>query len=202
MSFRKLKVFIIQKLQSEIPQTLSYHGVHHTLEVLEVCNQYIKRLKIAKREAELLRTAALLHDTGFIWTYTKHEERGVSFAREILPDWGFHENEIDRISKMILATRIPQKPQNLLEEILCDADLDYLGTNRFYTIGSTLYRELLTFKLIDNEDSWDKIQINFLSHHRYHTKYGKKYREPQKRHNLESIFRRKGFQKEDIESDL
>ena len=60
MSFRKLKAFIIQKLQSEIPQTLSYHGVHHTLDVLEVCNAYIKRLKIAKREAELLRTAALL----------------------------------------------------------------------------------------------------------------------------------------------
>ncbi len=202
MSFRKLKAFIIQKLQSEIPPTLSYHGVHHTLEVLEVCNQYIKRLKIAKREAELLRTAALLHDTGFIWTYINHEQTGVSFAREILPEWGFNENEIDRISKMILATRIPQNPQNLLEEILCDADLDYLGTNTFYSVGSTLYQELLTFNMIENEKSWDRVQINFLSNHMYHTKYGKKYREPMKRYNLQTILRKLGLQKEGIESDL
>jgi uncharacterized protein len=202
MSIRKLKAFIIQKLKAEIPETLSYHGVHHTLEVLEVCNKYIKRLKITKREAELLRTAALMHDTGFIWTYTHHEERGVAFAREILPEWGFHENEIDRISNMILATRIPQNPLNLLEEILCDADLDYLGTDRFYTTGSTLYQELLTLKFIENEDSWNKMQINFLSHHSYHTKYGKKYREPQKRYNIKIYFCSLGLKKQYIVSDL
>ena len=112
MSFRKLKAFIIQKLQSEIPPTLSYHGVHHTLEVLEVCNQYIKRLKINKYDAGLLRTAALFHDTGFIWTYTNHEERGVEFAREILPEWGYQDDEIEAISKMIMATKIPQNPRN------------------------------------------------------------------------------------------
>ncbi len=163
MKINKLKSFIIQELKSEISPALSYHGVHHTIEVLDVCNDYVKRLKINKHEAGLLRTAALFHDTGFIWTYTNHEERGVEFAREILPAWGYQNDEIEAISSMIMATKIPQKPMNLLEEILCDADLDYLGTNRFFTTGKTLYQELSSHNVIHDEEMWDQLQINFLS---------------------------------------
>jgi len=191
MSIRKLKTFILHKLQSEIPQTLSYHGVHHTIDVLSVCNRYIKRLRMSKRDALLLRTAALLHDTGFIWTYTNHEERGVGYAREILPEWGYQDSEIERISNMIMATKIPQEPQNLLEKILCDADLDYLGTVRFYTIGETLYRELLTFNVIEDEESWDRVQINFMSNHHYHTDYAKKHLEPIKRKHLSDLIKKR-----------
>ena len=191
MNIAKFKKIIINKLNTELPPSMYYHGAHHTLEVLNVCNAYIKRLKLNSKDAHLLRTAALLHDTGFIWNNANHEETGVSFSREILPDWGFNKNEIDQIVNMIMATKIPQNPQNLLEEILCDADLDYLGTNRFLTIGETLYRELLTLNVLENEDNWDKIQINFLSTHRYHTSYAKKYREPIKRIHLAEIYRKR-----------
>jgi uncharacterized protein len=191
MKISKLKTFIIEKLKSEIPPTLSYHGVHHTIEVLDVCNNYIKRLKINKNEARLLRTAALFHDTGFIWTYTHHEERGAEYAREILPAWGYQDDEIVAIGGMIMATKIPQNPRNLLGEILCDADLDYLGTNRFITTGKMLFQELLMHNIIHNEVMWDQLQIHFLSSHHYHTDYAKKYREPVKRKYLDDIIKKR-----------
>ncbi len=194
MKTSKLKTFIIQKLKSEITPTLSYHGVHHTIEVLAVCNDYIKRLKINKHDAGLLRTAALFHDTGFIWTYTNHEERGVEFARQILPEWGYQDDEIEAISNMIMATKIPQKPMNLLEEVLCDADLDYLGTDRFLTTGKSLYLELSSHNVIHEEEMWDQLQINFLSNHYYHTDFAKTYREPVKRKYLADIIKKREMQ--------
>ncbi len=187
MNIRKIKAFITSKISNEISDKIYYHGVHHTLEVLHVCNEYIKRLKINKKDAYLLRTAALLHDIGFIWTNINHEERGVQYAKQILPEWGYKDTEIDIICNLIMATKIPQKPQNLLEMIICDADLDYLGTERFYDTGRTLYQELLNFGMIENEKSWDKIQINFMSSHEYQTEFAKKHRQPLKRKHLKEI---------------
>ena len=79
----------------------------------------------------------------------------------------------------------------LLDEILCDADLDYLGTNRFFATGKTLYQELLTHHVIHDQVMWDQLQINFLSNHRYHTDYAKKNREPVKRKYLADIIQKR-----------
>lgn len=187
MKITKLKNFIIQKLTDELPENLTYHGVKHTLMVLDVCNQFIKRMKIAPHDAHLIRTAALLHDTGFIRTYDNHEEESIIFAREILPGWNYSEAEIEMVAGMIRATKIPQKPKNMLEGILADADLDYLGTTSFYEIADTLRTELLAYKKITSDNEWDKLQLDFLRKHHYHTPFSRKYREPVKQKYLMEI---------------
>jgi uncharacterized protein len=187
MNIRKLKNFIINKITSEIPASLSYHGVHHTLDVLHVCNQYIKRLKIPKSEAYLLRTAALMHDLGIMWNYSNHEEQAINYVKETLPEWGYSPSDIDVICNLIAATRIPQQPHTLMEEIICDADLDYLGTARFYTVGETLFREFVVFKVISNEEEWDRLQVNFLSKHRFRTDWALRNREPVKQKYIQEI---------------
>ena len=187
MNIRKLKSFVIDKIKKEIPSNLSYHGVHHTLDVLNSCNEYIKRLKIEHHDAYLLRTAALMHDIGIMWNYFNHEEQGIEFVRETLPGRGYSKKDIDIVSNLILATRIPQTPNTLLEEIICDADLDYLGTDMFYITGDTLYKEFLEYKVISNEEEWDKLQVKFLTNHRYHTNFAKRNREPIKRKYLQEI---------------
>ena len=187
MNVRKLKNFIIDKIKKELPKNLTYHGVHHTLEVYETCNRYIKRLGIDPEDAYLLRTAALLHDIGIMWEYSNHEEVGMQFVRDELPKWGYTKEQIDRVCGMMRATRIPQDPQNLLEEVLCDADVDYLGTDKFYEIGETLYQEFLSKGIVSDEKSWDMLQINFLEKHHYHTDFAKKHREPVKRRHLQDL---------------
>lgn len=186
-NIRKLKAFVVDKIKEEIPTTLTYHGLHHTLDVLRVCNDYIKRLKIKSEDAYLLRTAALMHDIGIMWNYQNHEEQGMDFVRNELPKWGYNPKEIDRVCGMIQATRIPQNPTNILEEIICDADLDYLGTDKFYSIGETLFKEFIVYGVVKDEESWDKLQINFLDKHRYHTDFAKRNREPVKRMFLKEI---------------
>ncbi|HPE76318.1 MAG TPA: HD domain-containing protein [Draconibacterium sp.] len=193
MNTGKLKRFIINKLQSELSDKLTYHGVQHTLHVLKMCNKYIKRMHIEAHDAYLLRTAALLHDTGFIWDFDNHENASINYTAKLLPDWNYSDHEINLIIDMINATKKPQLTSNILEEILADSDLDYLGTNYFYKVGNKLYKELLAYNKISTEEEWDKIQVQFLRDHHYHTPFAQKYREPVKQKHLNEILDKWGW---------
>lgn len=190
MNIGKLKTYLSQKFNSGIRPELTYHTWEHVLGVLEVCNQYARRYGIKGKDAYLLRTAALIHDIGFLWTYNDHESKGVDFIHKELPSWGYSSKDIKVIKGLILATQIPQNPQNLLEEIICDADLDYLGTDQFYIIGETLYQEFLAMNQIKNREEWNNLQIKFLKSHQYHTPYAKKYREPIKQKHLQDLIKK------------
>ena len=187
MKITKLKNYVSQQIKEGVSPKQTYHGLHHTLEVLDNCNQYIERLKIPEHDAYLLRTAALLHDIGFIDEFQHHEANGVRYVQRILPDWGYSEEDIERVAGMILATKIPQKPKNLLEEIICDADLDYLGTDNFYPISKTLYHEFYNYNIVNNEEEFDIIQVKFLEAHHFHTDFAKLHREPRKQEYLKEL---------------
>lgn len=184
MDIQKLEKFITGKLKKELPKELSYHNVDHTLEVLKVCREYIHRLKLDEKEAILLETAAIMHDTGYIWFVNNHEEHSIDYTRELLPDYGYSPEDIETICNIILATKIPQRPTTLLEQIIGDADLDYLGTKSFYEIGRRLYYEFLALKVIANEEEWNHLQIRFIQQHNYHTEFAQIHREPVKQKHL------------------
>ena len=129
----------------------------------------LERANLNEEEMNLLRLAALYHDVGFIHSSTKHEERGAEMAGNLLPSYGLRTDQIETIQNMIMATRIPQSPNNKLERVLCDADLDYLGRDDFYKIGATLYEELRVHRIVETEREWNLVQRTFLQSHRYHT---------------------------------
>jgi len=188
MQFKAASNFILKKLEKELSPILHYHGKHHTLEVYEMVQEIaFSEGNVSKKDLELLKLAALFHDSGFTEGFDIHEERGVEICRKHLPDFGFKEEAIAKISGMILATKIPQKPQNNLERIICDADLDYLGRDDFYIIGKTLFEELKEREIISSEKQWNKIQVSFLEGHEYHTETNLKRRKGQKDQYLEDL---------------
>ncbi len=168
MNFYSAKIFILNELEGLSP-ALTYHGKHHTLDVLAVSEQLCLSEKVSEHETILVLTAALLHDTGFLRYYKDHETHSCTIAEEWLPQFGYTEGAIKRVCELIRATKIPQSPQNHLEEILCDADLDYLGRDDFYAIGQTLFQEIKTLKMVETEIDWNEMQIRFLENHRYFT---------------------------------
>jgi uncharacterized protein len=188
MNYRAAKQFIIKKLRAELSDKLRYHGVHHTLDVLRMAGEIAGHEGVGRRETVLLKTAALFHDCGFVKNEHKgHEMAGCQIAQETLPGFGYSEDDIAVICGMIMATRIPQSPSNLLESILCDADLDYLGRDDFKKIGQTLFEEFTEYSILQDEQSWNRLQVSFLSSHQYHTETNKALREPVKRRYLEEL---------------
>ncbi len=178
---------ILHRLQAELPSHLHYHGHHHTLDVIKSASRIGSQLGISEKESRLLSVAAAYHDCGFLVTYSGHEAAGCEIARKVLPDFGFSSSDIEMITEMIMVTRVPQEPKTLLSEILCDADLDYLGREDFYTIGRQLFEEWLHVGIVMDEKTWNRIQVKFLSAHKYHTEYSRQHRTPVKEMHLAQL---------------
>lgn len=187
VDYNKLKEKILSLLEEQLPKELYYHGTHHTLDVLEVCNEYIERDGTPSRDAFLLRTGVLFHDFGFTKSFEDHERNGAFLAESILPDFGFDHGDIETVKSLVLATRIPQSPKNQLEKIICDADLDYLGRDDYYPISNTLYDELKSLGKIQDEEEWIQLQIRFLEAHRYHTDFAIENRQPEKEKRIAEL---------------
>jgi predicted metal-dependent HD superfamily phosphohydrolase len=189
--FDKAEKFILDRLKKELPSTLFYHGAHHTPDVMNAAMQIAETEKLTPEEISLLRVAIAFHDAGFIYVYRDHEEKGCEMAKESLPAFGFSQKQIDIICGMIMATKIPQRPHNRLEEIIGDADLDYLGRNDVHPIAQTLFDELKIHASLTDEKKWNDIQIDFLKNHKFHTAYSNKLRKPGKEKYLGELLLKK-----------
>lgn len=188
MNIEEAEAYVFDKLEESLSDTLFYHGVHHTVDVSNAALQIAIAEGIHDKETLLLlQTAALYHDLGFISTYKGHEEEGCRLARVSLPNFDYTDEQIEKICGLIMATRVPQAPANHLEEILADADLDYLGRDDFWPISDSLYQELNKLELVTDKDSWNKLQIEFLENHQYWTKTAQKWRQPNKLKRIEEL---------------
>lgn len=186
-NFKGAEDFILAKLKQELSPTLTYHGYHHTLDVLDAALKIAAAENSSDEEIKLLRIAVLFHDAGFIYVYKNHEEKGCEMAREILPGFGFDEQQIDVIAGMIMATKISRAPTTKLEEIISDADLDYLGREDVYPIAQTLFEELKVHAGLTDTKEWNNTQVNFLNNHHYYTPYAINLREPKKKIYMEGL---------------
>lgn len=187
MMYDRLYADIMLKLKEELPETLYYHGRHHTLDVLASLSHICREEGVDGTDLLLLKTAALLHDSGFTIAAADHETLGCDITRQILPGYGYSAEEIEVVCGMIMATKIPQSPKTKLEEIICDADLDYLGRNDFYPISKSLFKELQARGVMQDENEWNKLQVKFLTAHHYFTQTCINSREAEKQKRIEEL---------------
>ena len=178
---------ILDKIKNELPVYLHYHTIHHTLDVYECAASIAKEEGINASDLKLLLVAAIYHDAGYLEQNTDHEQRSCEIARHYLPQFHYSKQDIDIICGIIMATKIPQNPQSHLEEILCDADLNYLGRTDFFSIGDKLYNEMLAIGTIKNRDEWNILQVAFLKQHHYFTATAIKLLKSEKEKNLEIV---------------
>lgn len=187
MEFEVVKQLVLKKLSNDLNKNLTYHCVEHTLDVMESAERLAKLEGINSNQLCLIKTAALLHDLGFIESYKGHEEISIRIAGEILPDYGYSLEDIKSIQGMIKSTEIPQSPTNKLEEILADADLDYLGRDDLYLIGQRLQYEWKMYGFISTLKEWHMKQLAFIKAHHYFTDAAIKLRAEKKKENIEEL---------------
>ncbi|RYF93180.1 MAG: metal-dependent phosphohydrolase [Chitinophagaceae bacterium] len=187
-AFNLLKSTILAGLDRTLDPRLIYHSIRHTEDVIFHTERIALAEKITDaRTLTLMKIAALFHDTGFTATYVGHEERSCEIMIDALKDYEFDDAEIKLMTGMIMATKVPQSPVNLPEQVICDADLDYLGREDFPVINKRLKTELLAFGFIQDLDEWNELQVNFLSKHRYFTNSSVILRGPVKHNHLSAL---------------
>lgn len=162
--------FLMPKLEQELPLYLTYHTVQHTKDVLKVADHLCDAENINAGEKELLLTAVLFHDSGLIKSFRGHEKHSCEIAREALTAFSYSQEDIDAICDLIMTTRLPHKPATLLQKIICDANLYYLGSKQYFANANKLYGEYKHNGLINDREDWHKKQISFLETHEFFTR--------------------------------
>ncbi len=142
-----------------------------------------------EHETALLLLAALFHDTGFVDRYENNEPVAVAIAEKILDSAGLSSPDIEHVCLLILATTMPQRPQTVLEKILCDADLSTFGRDDFLQRSLDLRQELAAHGTIISLADWFRRQLNFLQNHQYFTEAARQLFSKRKEKNRQILLR-------------
>ncbi|MBB3696982.1 HD domain-containing protein [Flammeovirga yaeyamensis] len=179
----------VEKYAKENITDLQFHNLEHTQNVVNAVREIAKAENVDEDQIILLEIAAWFHDTGYTCSdCSNHEIKGVDIAKDYLKDKVSPE-ELDTISNCIMATRIPQTPRNLLEQIMCDADLSHLGTSSFEEYSEALRKERseVAEQGQITESQWLVMNLHFLAEHRYFTNYAREHFQPKKVENINKI---------------
>lgn len=165
-----------------------YHSIDHTKEVVEAAIEIGERSELTDDQVELVILAAWLHDTGYSKGCTDHEKQSRKIAREFLQSNNFPEDKIKIIENTIEATKMPQRPKDIIGEVLCDADMYHLATNQFMDKSQLLKKEMEAVhgKTID-KDKWVSETLKFANQHSYFTNYGKYVLSKKKSKNVKKL---------------
>ena len=186
MQYKKAKEYILTRMQNELPRKNTYHSLAHTNDVMHAAKMLAAEEGVDADDLILLKTAAAYHDSGFIVNGKNHESESCKIARAVLPEFEYTAEHIEIICGIIMATKIPQNPNTHLEQIICDADLDYLGRDDYESISNLLLKEMQTERNISQRE-WLDIQIRFMKSHTYYTASAQKKRKEKKHLNLQKL---------------
>lgn len=181
----ELKEKIFDDLSNILDENYSYHNLDHTKRVISAAVDIGSNYDLSEKDWRCLLTACLLHDYGFIESHVEHEKISAKLSSQILPKYGFSETDIQIINSLIIVTKLDEKPKNLLESIIRDSDLEYLGSEDFIKISPLLKEEWINCKVVKSDSEFYKIQYDFILNHSFYTDFMIKNSINQKKVNID-----------------
>ncbi|MDN5203900.1 DUF5706 domain-containing protein [Fulvivirgaceae bacterium BMA10] len=185
---KKTKEYAGGILKDNVPEAVSYHNMQHTKDVVDAAIEIGKASDLSEEEMEIVQLAAWLHDVGYCEGANDHEDMSIEMTRNFLSKMGVEPAKIEAVEGCIEATKMPQRPQNKLQEVICDADLYHLASNEYFNRAELLREELEITKGMElSQLDWYQMNIQFFGEHEYFTEYAKEKLTPQKNENLKKV---------------
>lgn len=165
---------------------LVYHDLTHTQQVVDAAEQIAAHYRLQEQDQLVVMVAAWFHDTGYLLgSFKEHEEKGAELARTFLQQQQLPESIQQQVAGCIMATKMPQNPHNLLEEIVCDADLFHLGSKHYKERSKAMRQEAeATLGKDIPAGAWAGTSLIFLENHQYFTDYCRVLLKEQKEDNI------------------
>ncbi len=180
--------FATEILQNQLHPSYAYHTYDHTRQVVEAAEEIGRKTGLADAEICLVKTAAWIHDLGYLKTYREHEDESINLAKEFLPQQGVSDAELERVVNLIDATRLDQEPRNVLEQVLKDADLYNLALPGALESSERIRHEWRFFcDRHFTDEEWDEFNYRFFKDYEYHTPYARELLGPRKKENAKKL---------------
>lgn len=166
------ELYVVSYLKQNLPAGTIYHSISHTQNVVEAVKTLIKEEGVTDVDTQCVLVAAWFHDIGYTEGGQNHEEASVKQVVPFLEDHKVSQEQIDKIIGCIKATQMPQNPQNIIEKIICDADLYHVATSSFEGDSKLLRAEweLLENRTLSDID-WYQCNSDFLKNHKFYTDF-------------------------------
>jgi predicted metal-dependent HD superfamily phosphohydrolase len=192
MKFQQLleetKRYVVSYFEMRQDPDLIYHDIKHTKDVVTTATRIANHYQLNDEDFFIVVTAAWFHDTGYFLNKTDHENQSATNAAEFLKQLKVDDAVIEKVKGCILATRMPQNPEGLLQQILCDADLYHLGTDDFADRSKLMRKEMESCKHVEiDKQLWREKTIELMEAHHYFTDYAQLLLNDQKEKNLRKL---------------
>jgi predicted metal-dependent HD superfamily phosphohydrolase len=165
----EVEAHILEFFAQNISPKYVFHDLEHTIQTVAATKTIAEGFNLDAQDLLTLTLATWFHDTGYAQGPADHEERSCVNAAQFL-EGKISPEQIAEIQTCIRATKVPQKPESLLSQIIADADLSHLGMQIYWDRTSKLRQEfVLTRSNVMSDQDWVDFEINFMLTHEYHT---------------------------------
>lgn len=183
-----VKDYAIKVLTKNLPDDMTYHSINHTLDVVNSAEEIAEEQHLSEEEKEVILIAAWFHDIGYTEGVESHEKNGARMAQEFLMKHNYPEKRIEEVAGCIMATQMPQKPKNIMEQVICDADMMHLADHNYFAKADLLHEEIEKTKVCKiPESEWLEMNQEFLDKHCFFTEYAKNNYESAVKENLKKV---------------
>lgn len=186
---QKAKDYVETLFKDKLSSVYFYHNFIHTTYTVNKAEEIMKNTPVAAEDQEKVLMALWFHDTGYVQCANNHEEEGVKIVKDFLQKENYPDQYIKDVSQLILATKISYSPQNLLEQIVKDADCSHFASHDYNDIADALRKEWeLTNVRCFSNDEWNAGNLDMLKNkHQFYTDYAKQNWQPLKEKNIKKI---------------
>ena len=194
----KTELFVSELLENKLDPKFLYHNLRHTQRVVKSTKEFINFYKLGEEDKERLLLAAWLHDTGYTQSIEAHEKISCEIAADFLKQNKYNAEGIQKVCDLIMATQRYYQPQNLLEEIIRDADVSHFAQKSYWETTDYLREELDQLGIAKySAKEWRDENIKmFRNEHRFYTDYAKENFEEGKERNLKQLVKEKKIEKQ------
>jgi len=183
--------YVLTFYKTHDTSNLLYHNRNHTEDVVAAAIKIANHYQLSDEDFFIVTAAVWFHDLGYMVDIATHEEKGAKLAADFFTEQHVDSKLVSLIKNCIMATRMPQAPNTLLEEIVCDADLFHLGTDEFKEKDKLLRKEIQVLHHVEiSKAQWYTKSIAFLESHTYQTDFCRLLLNATKEENIEYLKKR------------
>lgn len=172
IKLQDIEEMVTKMFDDEAPPNLYFHNSSLVKNISTQVELISTAEKLPEEEYINLKLASVFLLTGFITDYEKPMEASLRLVEEILPRYGFSQENIE-ITGRIIRNSYTDNLESFLDFILHDARYDYLGRIDYLKLTEKLQRELSEYGKQVDRNTWIEVQKKYLSEHEFRTNTAK-----------------------------
>jgi adenylate cyclase len=168
IKLQDIEEMIIKMFDDEAPPNLYFHNSTLVKSISNHVELLSNAENLDEEEFINLKLASVFLLTGYITDYEKPMEASARLVEEILPRYGFDQENIES-TKRIIKNSFDDRRESLSDKILHDARYDYMGRIDYIKLTEKLLRERTEYGKHTDSKTWIETQVKQLTHHEFLT---------------------------------